>query len=53
MRDTDPSQLIAMYREMSALNENRPLPLGSTFVSMVEAILDHEISKHPIPDEPL
>src|SRR5205814_6481139 len=42
LRDSDSARLIAMYREVAGLDDDRPLPLGTTFVSIVEAILDHE-----------
>jgi hypothetical protein len=53
LRESDPAQLIAMYRQLTALAEDRPLPLGSTFVSIVEAVLDDEFSKQPSSDESL
>jgi hypothetical protein len=51
LRDTDPSLLISMYRRAAALNDDRPLPSGVTFVGIVEAILDEEILTAAIPDE--
>jgi hypothetical protein len=44
LRDTDPEQLIASYRRVAVLDDDQALPGGVTFVTIVEAILDHEIS---------
>ena len=53
LRDTEPAHLIAMYRKIAALDEEMPLPAGVNFVSIVEAILDHEIAHGTPLDEPL
>jgi hypothetical protein len=44
LRDTDPAQLIADYRRVVVLDDEQALPGGVTFVTIVEAILDHEMS---------
>ena len=54
LRDSDPSQLMSMYRQVVALGDDQALPCGITFVGIVEAILDHEIfAAATISDEPL
>jgi hypothetical protein len=42
-----------MYRQVAALDDDSPLPLGVNFVVIVEAILDNEFANRPIPIEPL
>jgi hypothetical protein len=44
LRDTDPAYLIAVYRRIAALDIDQALPGGVTFVTIVETILDHEMS---------
>jgi hypothetical protein len=44
LRDTDPSHLIALYQRIAALDIDQALPGGVTFVTIVETILDHEMS---------
>ena len=44
LRDTDPAYLIAVYRRIAALDNDRALPGGVTFVTIVETILDREMS---------
>jgi len=53
LRESDSARLIEMYRQVARLDDDRPLPLGTTFVSIVEAILDHENTQHAFADEPL
>ena len=53
LRDTDSVALVAMYRQVAGLDDDRPLPPDITFVSIVEAILDHENTQHSFADEPL
>jgi len=53
LRDTDPAQLIAMYRRIAKVDDDLPLPAGVNFVSIVEMILDHETAKGAHADEPL
>jgi hypothetical protein len=45
LRDTDPAQLITAYRQVTVLDDDQPLPGGITFVTIVETILDHEMSR--------
>ena len=52
LRDTDPSRLISMYRRVAALDDDRPLPLGVTFVGIVEAILANEVAAEVKSNEP-
>lgn len=41
LRDSAPALLVAMYRRIAALSEEQSLPTGISFVSLVEAIIDH------------
>ena len=51
LRDSDPSQLISIYRRAANLDNEDALPIGVTFVGIVEAILDHETFGATISDE--
>jgi len=51
LRDSDPARLITMYRHVAALGGDGPLPVGATFVSMVETILDDETGAATTIDE--
>jgi hypothetical protein len=51
LRETDPAQLIAVYRRVAGLDEEQALPGGVTFVTIVEAILDHEMSSEAQSDK--
>ena len=42
MQATDPEKLVGAFRFIKGLNEFSHLPQGSTFASVIEAILDHE-----------
>jgi len=51
----DPTRIIGMYRHLMELDELGQLPKGSTFATIIEAILDHEeasgkLTNHPDSD---
>jgi hypothetical protein len=47
-----PQRLIALYRNATGKDELGQLPAGSSFASMIDAIIAHEVAAGKIQDEP-
>jgi len=47
----DPSKIIGIFRHQHGLDELGHLPKGSTFATIIEAILDHEQSSGKLTDD--
>jgi hypothetical protein len=42
LRVTNPLQLIALFRQVMGLDDLEPLPIGSSFASVIQTIVDYE-----------
>ena len=51
IRKNDPVGLLAMYRRAMNLDGSQAIPVGQTFSTMIEAILDQEETANK-PDKP-
>jgi hypothetical protein len=52
LRRDNPQQLIALYRAAMGQDELGQLPAGSSFSSMIDAILEHELQSGKLDREP-